>query len=83
MIPVEIQESSPRFQNFVIKEFNEGSKVNLDLLDEVREKTRVKVEALKRRVELKQNSKLRPRQFQVPDLVMRKAHPYRKRGLEA
>jgi len=31
---------------------------------------------LKRRVELKHKSKLRPRQFQVPDLIMRKAHPY-------
>jgi len=37
MIPVEFQESSPRFQNFVIEESNEGKKVNLDLLDEVRE----------------------------------------------
>jgi len=59
MIPVEIQENSPRFQNFV----DEERKVNLDLLDEVREETRIKVEALKRRVEYKYNSKLRPRHF--------------------
>jgi len=51
MIPVDIQESSSRFQNFVIEESNEGRKVNLDLLDEVREQERVKAEALKRRVE--------------------------------
>jgi len=76
MIPVEIQESSSRFQNFVIEESNEGRKVNLDLLDEVRKQARIKVEALKRRVEQKQRSKLRPRQFQVADLVMRKVHPY-------
>jgi len=38
-------------------------KVNLDLLDEVREEARIKAEALKRRVEYKYNSKLRPRQF--------------------
>jgi len=76
MIHVEIQVSSPRFQNFVIEESNEGRRVNLDLLDKVREQARVKVEALKRRVEHKQRSKLRPRQFQVADLVMRKAHPY-------
>ena len=76
MIPVEVQENSPRFQNFVVEESNEERKVNLDLLDEVREKARIKVEALKRRVEYKYNSKLRPRQFQVADLVMRKAHPY-------
>ena len=76
MIPVEIQESSPRFQNFVAEESNEERKVNLDLLDEVREEARIKVEALMRRVEYQHNSKLKPRQFQVADLVMRKAHPY-------
>ena len=76
MIPVEIQENSPHFQNFVAEESNEERKVNLDLLDEVREEARIKAEALKRRVEYKYNSKLRPRQFQVADLVMRKAHPY-------
>ena len=58
------------------EESNEERKVNLDLLDEVREEARIKAEALKRRVEYKYNSKLRPRQFQVADLVMRKAHPY-------
>jgi len=58
MILVEIQESSPRFLNFVIEESNEGKKVNLELLDEVREQARVKDETLKRRVEQKQSSKL-------------------------
>ena len=33
----EIQESSPRFQSFVAEESNEEKRVNLDLLDEVRE----------------------------------------------
>jgi len=76
MIPVEIQENSPRFQNFVIKESNEGRKVNLDLLDEVRDHARINSEALKRRVELKHKTKMKPRQFKVSNLVMRKAHPY-------
>jgi len=76
MILVEIQENLPHFQNFVAEESNEERKVNLDLLDEVREEARIKVEALKRKVEYKYSSKLRPRQFQVADLVMRKAHPY-------
>jgi len=76
MISVEIQESSPRFQNFVAEESNEERKVNMDLLDEVREEARVKAEALKRRVEYKHSSKLKPRQFQVADLVMQKAHLY-------
>jgi len=42
MIPVEIQENSPRFYNFVVDESNEERKVNLDLLGEVREETRIK-----------------------------------------
>ncbi|XP_068504552.1 uncharacterized protein [Phaseolus vulgaris] len=60
MILVEIQESSPRFQNFVAEESNEDRKVNLDLLDEFREEARIKAEALKRKVEYKYNSKLTP-----------------------
>ena len=60
IILVEIQESSPRFQNFVAEESNEERKVNLDLLDEVREDARIKAEALKRRVEYKHSSKIRP-----------------------
>jgi len=60
MIPVEIQESSPRFQNFVAEESNEERNMNLDLLDEVREEARIKAEALKRKVEYRYNSKLRP-----------------------
>ncbi|XP_068476209.1 uncharacterized protein [Phaseolus vulgaris] len=57
MILVDIQESSPRFQSFVAEEFNEERKVNLDLLDEVREEARIKAEAVKRRVEHKHSSK--------------------------
>jgi len=70
MIPVEIQENSPRFQSFVVEESNEGRKVNLDLLDEVREHARINSEALKRRVELRQKTKTRPQQFKVADMVM-------------
>ena len=48
----------------------------MDLLDEVREEARVKAEPVKRRVERKYNSKIKPRQFIDGDLVMRKAHQY-------
>jgi len=51
MILVEIQESSPRFQNFVAEDSNEERRLNLDLLYEVREEARVKAEAVKRRIE--------------------------------
>jgi len=36
----------------------------------------VKAEAVKRRVERKYNSKIKPRHFRDGDLVMRKAHQY-------
>jgi len=75
MIPVEIHESSPRYQNFVAEKSNEERQVNLDVLDEAREEARIKAEAVKRRVERQYSSKVKPRQFQVGDLVMRKAHP--------
>jgi len=76
MILVEIQESSPCFQNFLAEKSNEEIRVILDRLDEVREEARIKAEVLKRRVEYKNKSMLKPWQFQVADLVMRKAHPY-------
>ena len=50
--------------------------MNLDLLDEISEQARIKLKALKRRVELRQRTKVKPWQFQVTDLVMRKVHPY-------
>ena len=74
MIPVEIHESSLRFLSFVAKESNQERKVNLDLLDEVREEARIKAEAIKRRVEHQYSSKVKLLQFQVTDLVRRKAH---------
>jgi len=74
IIPVEIQESSPRFQNFVAEDSNKERRLNLNLLDEVREEARVKAEAVKRRIERRYNSKVMPRQFRGGNLVMRKAH---------
>jgi len=76
MIQVETQESSLRFQNFVAEDSNEERRMNLDLLDEVREEAQVKAEAVKRRVERKYNSRIRPTQFRDGDLVMRKVHQY-------
>jgi len=76
MIPVEILESSPRFQNFVAEDLNAERRMNLDLLDEAREEARVKAEAVKGRVERKYNSRMKSRRFRDGDLVMRKAHQY-------
>ena len=60
MIPVEIHESSPCYQNFVAEESNEERRVNLDLLDEAKEEARIKAEAVKRRVERQYSSKVKP-----------------------
>ena len=76
MIPVEIHESSPCFLGFMAEESNEERRVNLDLIDEAREEAKIKAEAVKRRVERQYSSKVKLRQFQVGDLVMRKAYPY-------
>jgi len=73
MIPVDIQESSWRFHGFVVEESNEGRKVNLDLLDKVRDHALINSEVLKRRL---YKTKTKSRQFKVANLVMRKAHPY-------
>jgi len=43
---------------------------NFDLIDEVRECSRLNGEALKRRVEMRYKSKVIPRQFKVSNLVM-------------
>ena len=82
MIPVEIQESSPRFQNFVAENSNKERRMNMDLLDEVREEARVKAEAVKRKVEQRYNSKVMSRQFRSGDLVIRCRTSYRLSGRE-
>ena len=64
------------FQYNDVEESYKRRRVNLDLLDEVRDHARINSKALKRRVKLKHKAKTKPRQFKVVDLVMRKAHPY-------
>jgi len=41
MIPVEVQENSPRFQSFITEESNEGRKMNLGLLEEAHDHARI------------------------------------------
>jgi len=60
----------------VAEDSNEERRMNLDLLDEIREEARVKVGAVKRRLERRHNSRIKPRQFRDGDLVMRKAHQH-------
>lgn len=74
MIPVEIQESSQRVQNYIERSSNEGRRADLDTIDELREGARI--HSLKRRVERQHKTKLFPKQFKVSNLVLRKSHSY-------
>lgn len=76
MILVEVLEKSPRFQNFIPEESNKGIRTNLDLLEEVHDRAHLHSEALKRRVKLRYKTKIKPQQFRVSNLVLRKAHLY-------
>jgi len=58
MIPMEVQENSPRFQSFTVEESNERRRVNLDLLEETRDHARINSEAIKRRVQLRHKTKI-------------------------
>jgi len=49
-------------------------RANLDILDEVRELARITSEAMKKKVERRYKTKVRPRDFMEHDLVLRKAH---------
>jgi len=76
IIPVGIHEGSPRFLGFVAEESDEERKVNMNMIDKARKEAKIKAEAVGRRAERQYSSKVKLRQFQVGDLVRRKAHPH-------
>ncbi|XP_017420172.1 uncharacterized protein LOC108330177 [Vigna angularis] len=72
MLLVELGEPSLRRQVNNLQ-LNEGElRVELDSLEELRDRATLRAEACKRMVERKYNSKVRPRNFQEGDLVWRK-----------
>jgi len=76
IIPVGIHEGSPHLLGFMAEESDEERKVNMDLIGKAKKEAKIKAEAVKRSVERQYNSMVKLRQFQVGNLVMRKAHPY-------
>ncbi|RDY12063.1 hypothetical protein CR513_03187, partial [Mucuna pruriens] len=72
VILVEIGEPSPRITFFEQGRNEEELRMNLDLLQEVREITHIKEYAVKARVAKKYDERLIPRRFNVADLVLRK-----------
>ncbi|XP_012834007.1 PREDICTED: uncharacterized protein LOC105954870 [Erythranthe guttata] len=76
--PVEIGEPSWRITNYDPAANEEAMRGSLDLVDELREIAYIRQQMYKSRMAKAYNSKVRPRSFQVGDLVLRKAeasHP--------
>ncbi|RDY09242.1 hypothetical protein CR513_06424, partial [Mucuna pruriens] len=72
MIPVEIGEPSPWMALFEPNENEEELRVNLDMLQDVREIAHVREYAIKARVARKYDKRIMPREFKLQDLVLRK-----------
>ncbi|XP_077248792.1 uncharacterized protein LOC143888303 [Tasmannia lanceolata] len=73
VIPVDVGTPSARISNFNKQLKGDGLRANLDLLEEAREESRIRVAAYKQKVSRYHDSKIRPREFRVRDLVLRRA----------
>ncbi|GKV25969.1 hypothetical protein SLEP1_g35338 [Rubroshorea leprosula] len=73
VIPIEIGVPSFRVTHFDEGRNGELLRENLDLLDEVREKARLRTLVYKQKIANFYNKRVRPRTFKVGDLVLRKA----------
>ncbi|XP_075507621.1 uncharacterized protein LOC142544461 [Primulina tabacum] len=74
VLPVEIGQTSSRVESY--PEDNDQSRaMELDLIEEKRNKTFIRMEAYRSRVMKSYNKKVRIRDFQVGDLVMKKVNP--------
>ncbi|XP_077228370.1 uncharacterized protein LOC143861317 [Tasmannia lanceolata] len=73
VIPVDVGVPSPRVINFNEQINGDGLRANLDLLEEAREESRIRVAAYKQKVSHYHDLKIRPREFRAGDLVLRKA----------
>ena len=72
VVPLEITHVSPRVDAFEPESNEEGMRLALDLIDEVRDKAHAKVMEYKRRTSLYHNAKVKGRMFKEGDLVLRK-----------
>jgi len=74
LLPVEIGHPASESSGLIRSNDEQGLRANLDALEEVRELARITSEAAKRRIERRYKTKVRPRDFKVNDLVLRRAH---------
>ena len=70
MIPVEVEERSPRVVQYNEESNSQLQREELDLLPEVQERARIREEALKRRMASSYNQKVVPRGFAENDLIL-------------
>jgi hypothetical protein len=73
VIPLEVQMSSLRLENFDEEGNKEGLRLCAEVIDEVRDKALTRVIAQKHAIARRYNAKVKGRQFRVGDLVLRKA----------
>ena len=73
VLPLKISMGSLRIENFNQKNSEEGLRLNIDLVEEVRDAAQLKVAQYQQKVAQYYNSKVKPRHFQENDLVLREA----------
>ena len=76
-MPVEISHTSPRITAFEPEANEEGMKLVLDLIDEVRDKTHAKIIEYQKRTSSCYNLGVKGQMFKEGDLVLRKVEPSR------
>ncbi|KAK1366125.1 hypothetical protein POM88_041686 [Heracleum sosnowskyi] len=72
VVPVEITHTSPRVEAYEPEENEEGMRLALDLIDEVRDEANAKVVEHQKRASLYYNLRVKERFFRQGDLVLRK-----------
>ncbi|XP_012835110.1 PREDICTED: uncharacterized protein LOC105955856 [Erythranthe guttata] len=72
VVPAEIGQPSWRISNYSIQHNDLAIRASLDLVDEVREGATMRMEAYKARMARAYNQRVKPRSFQVGDLVLRR-----------
>jgi hypothetical protein len=72
VIPAELGSGSLRDETFRAEANDEGLKIHLDLLQEKRDRAQITMSAYQQRISKYFNKKVKPRDFKVGDLVLRK-----------
>ncbi|XP_074346481.1 uncharacterized protein LOC141685267 [Apium graveolens] len=72
LVPVKISHSSPRIQDFNVEETEEGQRLALDLIDEVRDEAHAKIMEYQKKASFYYNLWVKEMFFKQGDLVLRK-----------